>query len=347
MNSAPRRFAIPLAALLALAPFTPAGAQTPLGLKTHFRLVNSMPGQTTPGELRPGDGWSIARPLVTHGVNHVSSTLGMYSNSDFTAVADYGYLHFSGFGSAESVQGNGLFLWVDDWIGAEPRAQYRDRLFVTSTTLPAGTPAVVEFQLTLSGSTTIVDTDPNSSISSAFTATHPGTDLALSLTAPGVATGNLDTFVGDTIDVHGLLRVYLYANGMMQAGPRTGSIAADLTAQVTTTPLTAGVSLTSSSTPVDAPVIASAAGFLLEGARPNPVRSGPVTVHFTLPSAQPATLSLFDVRGRRVAEVPVGGLGEGRQAVDLARDERLASGVYYVRLSTGRDVRTAPVVVLE
>ena len=132
----------------------PAAAQTPHGLKTHMRLVNSMPDQTTPGEWWGGDGWSTTGPLVTRGVNHVSNPQGMYSNSDFTAIADYGPLHFYGFGSAQSLAPNGLFLWVDDWIGAEPRAQYRDRLYVTSATLPAGTPVVVQFQLTLSGSTT-------------------------------------------------------------------------------------------------------------------------------------------------------------------------------------------------
>ena len=121
---------------------SPAAAQSPHGLKSHMRLVNSMCDQTTPGEFRGGEGWTTTGPLATRCVNNVSNPHGMFSNSDFTAVADYGHLGFSGSGSAQSASICGLFLWVDDWIGAEPRAQYRDRLYVTSATLPAGTPVV-------------------------------------------------------------------------------------------------------------------------------------------------------------------------------------------------------------
>ncbi|MCA9751647.1 MAG: T9SS type A sorting domain-containing protein [Gemmatimonadetes bacterium] len=328
----------------------PAAAQTPLGLKTHFRLVNSMPNQTTPGELRVGDGWAVAGPLVTEGHNHISNPEGMHSNSDFTAVADYGYLHFSGSGDAVSFFPNGCFLWVDDWIGAEPRAQYRDRLFVTSSTLPSGTPVVVQFDLTLSGFATVTDINPSSTFSATFTADHPGTDVSLSLAdAPGVTSATLDTFVGDVIDVHGVLRVYMYAYGVMSPG-HTASIAADVTAQIDVTPLTAGVSVTSSSAAVDVPEIAASPGLALAGAWPNPVRNAPVTVRFTLPSGlegEPAVLSLFDVSGRRIAEKHVGSLGAGPHSVGLADGGRLAAGVYYVRLARGREALTSRVVVVD
>ncbi|MEZ5065942.1 MAG: T9SS type A sorting domain-containing protein [bacterium] len=276
-----RLLPITLLAILACGA-VPAAAQTPLGLKTHFRLVNSMPNQTTPGELRVGDGWAVAGPLVTEGHNHISNPEGMHSNSDFTAVADYGYLHFSGSGDAVSFFPNGCFLWVDDWIGAEPRAQYRDRLFVTSSTLPSGTPVVVQFDLTLSGFATVTDINPSSTFSATFTADHPGTDVSLSLAdAPGVTSATLDTFVG---------------------------------------------------------------------AWPNPVRNAPVTVRFTLPSGlegEPAVLSLFDVSGRRIAEKPVGSLGAGPHSVGLADGGRLAAGVYYVRLTRGREALTSRVVVVD
>jgi hypothetical protein len=226
----------------------------------------------------------------------------MYSNSDFTAVADYGYLHFSGSGSAESVAGNGVFLWVDDWIGAEPRAQHRDRLFVTSTTLPAGTPAVVEFR----GSrwaprrrswTRVRD----SSIKSALHRDPRGPgSLALAHGARRDL-GNPRHLRGRhhrrARPVAGLPVRLRHDAGRTQ----DRVIAADVTAEVGTTALTAGVSLTSSSTAVDVPVIASPGGFAPDGAWPNPVRNTPVTVHFALPSAEPAVLPLFDVHGRRVA----------------------------------------------
>jgi hypothetical protein len=340
-------FLLLLLSIVALAP--PAGAQTPRGLKTHFRLVNSMSESYTPGEYRGGDGWTTTGPLVRHCVNNISNPLGMYSNSDFTAIADYGHLRFYGSGSAQSALFTGLFLWVDDWIGAEPRAQYRDRLYVNSATLPIGTPAVVEFELTLSGSTTIVDSSPSSSFTAELTAQDPNLVPVLSLSlgnAPGVTTGQLNTAVGDSIDVQGRLAVYLYAYGMLQAGPSSGSVAADVTAQVVPRALTQGVTLTSNSNTVDVPPPAVVA-FALEGARPNPARSSRLAIRFTLPSGDAATLALYDLRGRCVDRAEVGGLGAGAHVVELAKDRRLAPGIYLARLTRAAESRTARVIVVD
>lgn len=336
-----------IALLLALA--TPAAAQYPRGLKTHLRLVNSMSDQTSPGEWRGGDGWLTARPLVTHGVNNVSNPRGASSNSDFTSVADYGYLHFYGFGSAQSAPGEGLFLWADDWIGGEPRAQYRDRLYVTSATLPVGTSVAVQFQLTLSGWTNIVDTNPSAPYSAVFTAARAGNSPTFTISlanATGTTSGLFNTKVGDSIDVHCRFHVSLHAYGMQQAGPRTGSIAADLAVNVGAAPTTAGVTLTSNSNTLDVPP-AAAAGFALEGARPNPARGERLAIRFTLPSGDRALLSLYDLGGRRLAEREVGVLGAGAHVVDLANGRRLDPGVYFVRLDRGLEHRTARVLVLD
>ena len=70
-------------------------------------------------------------------------------------------------------------------------------------------------------------------------------------------------------------------------------------------------------------------------------------VHFTLASAEPATLELIDVAGRRLLGRAVGLLGAGRQAVDLSQGRRLPPGVYLVRLTQGANARVVRAAVLE
>ncbi len=72
--------------------------------------------------------------------------------------------------------------------------------------------------------------------------------------------------------------------------------------------------------------------FALEGVRPNPAARD-FWVSFSLASDAPATLSLLDIAGRKVREVPVG--GAGRRLVNLGRGEPLPAGIYIVRLSQG------------
>ena len=61
----------------------------------------------------------------------------------------------------------------------------------------------------------------------------------------------------------------------------------------------------------------------------NPVR-GPLTVSLALTSASPASLTLIDVAGRRVAEEALGGLGPGPHR--LTPPWRLTAGVYWLVL---------------
>ena len=65
---------------------------------------------------------------------------------------------------------------------------------------------------------------------------------------------------------------------------------------------------------------------------PNPSR-GQATVHFDLPEGTGATLSIYDVTGRRVALLPQGEVLPGRQRHHLDTSG-LASGLYLLRLST-------------
>jgi hypothetical protein len=85
------------------------------------------------------------------------------------------------------------------------------------------------------------------------------------------------------------------------------------------------------------------AGPRFAGARPNP-GVAPVTWHFTLGSAGPARLALFDVGGRRVrllvdAELPAGAHERAWDGRD-DRGRRVPPGVYWARLeAAGRQLR--------
>ncbi len=87
--------------------------------------------------------------------------------------------------------------------------------------------------------------------------------------------------------------------------------------------------------------------FALEGMRPNPASSRSLVVRFTLPTATPARIELLDVAGRAVVTRVVGGMGAGVHALDLARDGRVAPGLYFVRLEQGTRRATARTTVLE
>jgi len=70
----------------------------------------------------------------------------------------------------------------------------------------------------------------------------------------------------------------------------------------------------------------------LEGARPNPA-VGPLTVAFTLPRAEPATLELLDVSGRQVLAREVGDLGPGSHVLRLGECGCTPPGMYWLRLA--------------
>jgi hypothetical protein len=84
----------------------------------------------------------------------------------------------------------------------------------------------------------------------------------------------------------------------------------------------------------------------LAGACPNPTK-GTLTVAFTLRNDAPATLVLLDVSGRRVAEREVGHLGAGRHRLPLFDTGQPASGVYWLRLTQGRETVTTRCAVIQ
>ncbi len=93
--------------------------------------------------------------------------------------------------------------------------------------------------------------------------------------------------------------------------------------------LESGVEQLSTETWVDVPVALTLA---LEGARPNPA-VGPLSVAFTLPRAEPATLELLDVAGRQVQTREVGDLGAGAHVTRLGECGCTPPGMYWLRLA--------------
>ena len=83
----------------------------------------------------------------------------------------------------------------------------------------------------------------------------------------------------------------------------------------------------------------------LQGARPNPALRE-LWVSFALPTAAPATLSLFDLAGRRVRVRDVGSMGAGEHRVRLDEGGSLAAGIYVVRLAQAARTLTRQVTVI-
>ncbi len=83
----------------------------------------------------------------------------------------------------------------------------------------------------------------------------------------------------------------------------------------------------------------------LGGFHPNPGGRIP-QLAFTLASAEPATLTLYDVSGRRLRAIEVGALGPGPHLLPLEDGESLASGVYLLHLKQGRHELTRQAVAI-
>ncbi len=87
--------------------------------------------------------------------------------------------------------------------------------------------------------------------------------------------------------------------------------------------------------------------FALAGARPNPASRRDLNVAFSLAQPGAATIELYDVHGRRVAERSSSGLAAGEHTLRMGESPGLAAGIYWLRLSQGTQRATARVVVVE
>jgi hypothetical protein len=99
-------------------------------------------------------------------------------------------------------------------------------------------------------------------------------------------------------------------------------------------------------TAVDSPpALEAGTGLALAGARPNPAR-GDLVVAFTLPDAGGGRLEVVDVAGRRVLARSLAGFAAGNHLLRLDTGERLAPGIYLLRLSQGGRAVTSRVCVI-
>lgn len=88
-------------------------------------------------------------------------------------------------------------------------------------------------------------------------------------------------------------------------------------------------------------------GLAIGAVTPNPARGGALVVDVGLASADPARLELLDVMGRRVASIDLAVLGSGRHSVELGTGQRLAPGLYLLRLTQAGSARVTRVAFVE
>ena len=91
--------------------------------------------------------------------------------------------------------------------------------------------------------------------------------------------------------------------------------------------------------------LANRGAVTLEPVAPNPIRSSG-TVRFSLPRTAPVSLSIFDLRGRRVAALLRQEVTESGEHVVPILTEGLCQGAYFVRLDVDGTTRTEKLVIL-
>jgi len=234
-------------ALLAVgASAAPALAQVPTcGVKNHMRLVNRINNDPNP-ELRIDTGWqavAAGTSLDTPGTSTASGPLG-FSTGSWLASSTYGRLTFSGSGSGTNVPGNGIFLWIDEWIGGEPKAQFRDRLTVVSSTLPANTPVTIRAVASVNGYATC--TAPRPAAEQSYYGSFGGAagfSMTFNELTPGTQSQEFVVPVGQSRDIFGKLHCTIRDYRLQGGAVYSDTIQADLFASVSLTVLTPGASL--------------------------------------------------------------------------------------------------------
>ena len=95
---------------------------------------------------------------------------------------------------------------------------------------------------------------------------------------------------------------------------------------------------------VDTP---AAPRFALRGIYPNPVTSsGDLSVRFSLPVRERATLEVIDVQGRAIWRRAFASLDPGDHDISIDASNRFRAGVYFLRLAQGGHKATARLVVM-
>ncbi len=232
-----RRATAPLltALLLAAAPLTAQNCE----VRTSYRIatgVNNAPSTN----VHFDSGWQANAPLHTAHTSTNSNNLGCHTYGTVAATADFGWLSFTGNAVGNNSLGNGVFLWFDEYIGAEPKARFRDQLTIVSPTLPNGTPVQLQLSVDLSGFATVQDPNPEVTYTAEILAWLSGSPFARVQDQIGGASVVVATTVGATVTIEGRLFATLRARAIQGGTPMTSTIAVDLRARTGITVLTAG-----------------------------------------------------------------------------------------------------------
>lgn len=243
--SRPRRAKVSFLPVLLLTVAAPLAAQN-CEVRASYRIatgVNNSPSQ----DVHFDSGWQQGAPLHTAHTSTNSNNLGCNTYGTVAATADFGWLSFRGNAIGNNSLGNGVFLWIDEYIGAEPKARYRDNVTITSTTLPNGTPVQLQLSVDLSGFATVVDPNPEVLYSAEIFAWTSGSPVARVQNQVGSASMIVPTTVGATITIEGKLLATLRARAIQGGSPMTSTIACDLRVRTGIAVLTPGADYTTCS----------------------------------------------------------------------------------------------------
>jgi hypothetical protein len=204
-------------------------------LQTSARAV-SLTWGSGPGDVTANSGAVTIAPAMANPSAWDSSTeRGASGNCDITCLADYSGFHFTATGQAQTT-GAGMFL------SATGAGSINDRIFITSSTLPAGTPVSLRFSVSTTGQASVLDLQPVVSVNAGL-----GPCVSAGLTGFGSATQSCTSNVGGFVDWPRTLSVTLSADRIPGVGPITSTLSADVRVLYTLESLTPGVTLTSCS----------------------------------------------------------------------------------------------------
>ena len=172
------------------------------------------------------------------------------------------------------------------------------------------------------------------------------TTFSLSISPKSVAEPEVTLTWNDLPSFQGTLTLNIAGNtvDLTQSGslPLMLSTGLPISGEITYAAATTGTSTASHTGP--------AQGTALESAFPNPT-SATTSIRYRLGSAAVVSLSIYDMLGRRVAQLDDGwkpaGLYEAGWSGQNDRDARVSSGTYFIVLKTGENVSTYPLVVLQ
>jgi hypothetical protein len=190
-------------------------------------------------ELRPGSNvWTpITSPLVVSGTNVNTSPQGCLASCQATARAAFGDLSWVASGNGNTCPCGGIFLWIDEWIGAAPKAETWDRVTLSSSTLPNGTPAQIQVTMTFLGGGFVNDENPYYTQQARIII---GSEDR-SLSQPGSITFVVNAVVGQSLDLQTRLLNTMMARSLQGGGNRSATIGANLRVLTDVTVLTPGV----------------------------------------------------------------------------------------------------------